>query len=73
MGLPVIDDYHQSLKRIVQRISRICLSEEFLALTKELEILYSSSYNGCAPIFAYQDALYAIFAQEEIELSKMKA
>lgn len=73
MGLPVIDEHHQSLKKIVQQISQICLSEEFLALSKELERLYARSCAEHASIIAFQDALYTIFAQEEIELRNIWA
>ncbi len=69
MGLPVIYEYHQNLKLVVQQISQICLSEEFLALTRELETLYSRNQTERASILAFQDALYALIAQKEIELS----
>lgn len=68
MGLPVIDDYHQKLNRFVKLVSDICMSGEFLALKKELESIYSQYNVEGASILAFQDALYAIIAQEEMEV-----
>lgn len=68
MGFPVIHEYHHDLRKMVQQISQICLSEEFLALTEELEGLYARTEADRASIIAFQDALYALIAQEEIEL-----
>ncbi len=71
MGLPVIDEYHQDLNKFVQRISEICMSGEFLALKKELEGIYNQYNVEEASILAFQDALYAIIAQEGVELSNL--
>lgn len=68
MGIPVIDEYHQDLNKIVQLISRICMSGEFLTLKKELEIMYHQCGADSDSMLAFQDALYAIIAQEEMEL-----
>jgi hypothetical protein len=68
LGLPVIHEYHHNLKKVVQQISQICLSEEFISLTKELEELYARTQAERAAITAFQDALYTLIAQEEIEL-----
>lgn len=67
MGLPVLDEYHQDLNKFVQRISRICMSGEFLALKKELEGIYNKQQVEGASMLAFQDALYALIAQEEAE------
>ncbi len=72
MGLPVIDEYHQDLKKIVQRISHICMSEEFLALKKELETIYTCCDAEHASILAFQDALYALIAQEELDFRQFQ-
>ncbi|MDD4358990.1 MAG: hypothetical protein PHX16_01040 [Syntrophaceticus sp.] len=69
MGLPVIHEYHHDLKKVVQQIAQICLSEEFITLKKELEELYARTPQlERAFSTAFQDALYAIIAQEEIEM-----
>lgn len=69
MGLPVIHEYHHDLKKVVQQIAQICLSEEFITLKKELEELYVKTPQlERAFSTAFQDALYAIIAQEEIEM-----
>jgi hypothetical protein len=68
LGLPEIDECHQDLRKIVQRISSICMSGQFLALKKELETLYCHSSNEHTAAEVFQDALYAIIAQEEMDL-----
>ena len=73
MTLPVMDERHQELKRIVSLVTLICLSEEFMALRKELESLYLKHDNESAPVLAFQDALYSLIAQEEIDFLRVKA
>jgi len=68
LGLPVIHEYHHNLKRVVQQISQICLSEEFISLAKELEAFYARTQAERAAVIAFQDALYALIAQNDIEL-----
>ncbi len=67
MVLPVVDDNHQELKKMVHIISAICLSDEFLALRQELEEIYiqGGADQVHAPFLAFEDALYALMAQEE--------
>ncbi|HBG22233.1 MAG TPA: hypothetical protein DDW83_03130 [Peptococcaceae bacterium] len=65
----MIHEYHHDLKKVVQQIAQICLSEEFITLKKELEELYARTPQlERAFSTAFQDALYAIIAQEEIEM-----
>lgn len=64
----MIDEYHQGLRKIVQQISHICMSEEFLALKKELEAIYTYCDTEHASILAFQDALYALIAQKGLDL-----
>lgn len=71
MGLPVIDEYHQDLNKFVRLISQICMSGEFLALKKELESIYNQQNMEGASILAFQDALYAIIAQEGVEVGSL--
>lgn len=72
--LPVMDERHQEIRNQVQYITAICLSEEFLALKKELEKIYKrSTPEEHAAILAFQDALYSILAQEEIGFSVSRA
>lgn len=74
MGLPVIHEYHHDLIRVVQQIAQICLSEEFIALKKELEELYAGTpQTERACTTAFQDALYTMIAQEEIEMHNTSA
>ncbi len=67
MALPVMDERHQELKRMVQLVSVICFSEEFLMLSKELESLYLKAGNEKALMLAFQDALYSLLSQEEVD------
>jgi hypothetical protein len=74
LGLPVIHEYHHDLIRVVQQIAQICLSEEFIALKKELEELYAGTpQTERAFTTAFQDALYTMIAQEEIEMHNTSA
>lgn len=73
MAKPVIDDSHPEIRRIVQKISYICTSNEFLALTKELELLYRRSGEEEPAILAFQDALYTLIVQEDIDLLRSRA
>jgi len=72
MALPVMDERHQELRRVVQLVSVICLSEEFLTLRKELESLYLKSGNEKALVLAFQDALYSLMAQEEVDFRRVR-
>ncbi|NPV25975.1 MAG: hypothetical protein HPY81_00685 [Firmicutes bacterium] len=73
MAQPVIDDSHHELRRIVQKISYICTSDEFQALKKELETLYRRYGTEQPAISAFQDALYTLLVQEEIDLLRSRA
>lgn len=68
MNLPIMDERHQELRRMVQLVTLICLSEEFTALKKELESLYFKDAREDASILAFQDALYSLMAQQEVDL-----
>lgn len=73
MTTPLVDDRHQELRLIVQVVSLICLSEEFTALKKELESLYLRLGNEPASVLAFQDALYSLMAQEELDFRRARA
>jgi hypothetical protein len=72
MVLPMVDDHHKDIRQIVQKISLICLSDEFLLLKKELESLYQRSGSEHASVLAFQDALYSMIAQEEIDVGRLR-
>lgn len=70
MGVPKIDLPEEEIKRWLNHIALICLSEDFQSLKKELEKIYlQASTEEDAQIAAFQDALYAFLAQEEDELT----
>lgn len=70
--LPVRDDDHQQLSDYSNTVASICLSETFLSLKKELE----RHYRGSDPEdmtfsrLAFQDALYTLMAEEELDFGK---
>jgi hypothetical protein len=70
LGLPVIDEYHQDLRKIVQRVANVCMSSEFLTLKRELEAIYGRTRGERPSLSAFQDALYAILAQEETDFGQ---
>ncbi|WP_041274582.1 hypothetical protein [Desulforamulus reducens] len=65
MGYPKIDTPDEEVKRWLNHIALICVSEEFQSLKRELESLYVRSNMDNVRITAFQDALYAFLAQEE--------
>jgi hypothetical protein len=69
MGVPKLDSPEEEIKRWVNHIALICLSEDFQTLKKELETVYKRSDIEDFRTMAFQDALYAFLAQEEENLS----
>jgi uncharacterized membrane protein YqiK len=69
VGVPKLDSPEEEIKRWVNHIALICLSEEFQTLKKELETIYSKSNIEDFTTMAFQDALYAFLAQEEENIS----
>ncbi|MDA8211878.1 MAG: hypothetical protein M0021_08380 [Clostridia bacterium] len=59
------DSREDELKRFIQQISAICMSEEFQVLRKELEAMYVRCKVENATIIAFQDALYSLLVQED--------
>lgn len=69
MGFPNYDLSEDEMKKWIDRIAVICLSEEFQRLKDELEALYRASGIGDsadeARMCAFSDALYAFLAEKE--------
>jgi hypothetical protein len=65
MGAPGYDFPEEEIKRWLNHIALICLSEDFQKLKKELETIYSRSNVEDYRTMAFQDALYAFLSQEE--------
>ena len=65
MGVPKFDSPEEEIKKWLNHIAMICLSEEFQSLKKELEIIYLQSNMENFRLMAFQDALYAFLSQEE--------
>ncbi|WP_031514434.1 hypothetical protein [Desulfofalx alkaliphila] len=65
MGAPKCDSPEEEIKRWLNHIALICLSEEFQNLKRELESLYVKSNVDNVRLIAFQDALYAFLAQQQ--------
>ena len=65
VGVPKFDSPEEEIKKWINHITLICLSEEFQNLKKELEKTYRLSSVEDYRTAAFQDALYAFLAQEE--------
>lgn len=65
MGVPRLDSPDEEIKKWLNHIALICLSEEFQELKKELEQIYRQSEVENYTLAAFVDALYAFVAQEE--------
>lgn len=70
MGMPRFDS-DEEIKNWLNHIALICLSEDFQALKKELEKIYSQSQIEDAQLVAFKDALYAFLAQEEDKMTRL--
>lgn len=67
--IPKSDSPEEEMKKWLNHIALICLSEEFQELKKELETIYSQSNSDEFRIMAFQDALYVFLSQEEENLA----
>ncbi|MFZ5597906.1 MAG: hypothetical protein ACOY31_12950 [Bacillota bacterium] len=65
MGVPKLDSPEEEIKKWVNHIALICLSEDFQKLKKELEVIYSGLNIEDYMITAFKDALYAFLSQED--------
>lgn len=69
MVIPKSDSPEEEMKKWLNHIAIICLSEEFQELRKELETIYSQSNGDKFRIMAFQDALFVFLSQEEENLA----
>ncbi|MDD2443870.1 MAG: hypothetical protein PHS52_05165 [Desulfotomaculaceae bacterium] len=69
MGVPKFDFPEEEIKKWLNYIALICLSDEFQSLKKELEAIYVRSDIEDVRLHAFQDALYAFLAQDEDDRS----
>jgi len=67
VGVPKFDSPEEEIKKWLNHIALICLSEEFQSLKKELETIYLQSNMEDVRLTAFQDALYAFLTQGEDE------
>jgi len=64
LNIPRFDSPEEEIKKWLNYIAVICLSEEFQSLKKELESIYLRSNMEDVQLTAFQDALYAFLSQE---------
>ena len=67
MVVPKFDSQEEEIKKWLNHIALICLSDEFQTLKQELERIYLQSEMENVRLTAFQDALYAFLAQENEE------
>jgi len=67
MGVPKFDSPEEEIKKWLNQIALICLSEEFQKLKNELENIYLQCNMEDVGLAAFQDALYAFLAEKEDE------
>lgn len=72
VGAPVTDPRHAEMDDLAKRITGLCLSPEFTNLRRELEQLYRKDGSEWPVRQAFQDALYTLMVQEEIDRYKAK-
>lgn len=65
MGVPKCDSPDEEIKRWLNHIALICLSDEFQSLKRELETQYVKSNMDNVRLVAFQDALFAFLAQND--------
>ena len=70
MGVPRFDSPDEEIKKWLNHIALICLSEDFQNLKKELERIYAQSQMKDPQLMAFKDALYAFLTQEEDETTR---
>jgi len=67
LSVPKFDSPEEEIKKWLNYIALICLSEEFQSLKIELENIYLQSNVENVRLTAFQDALYAFLSQESDE------
>lgn len=67
MGVPKFDSSEEEIKKWLNQIALICLSEEFKKLKNELENIYLECNIKDVGLVAFQDALYVFLAENEGE------
>lgn len=67
MRIAMVDLQDQDVRTLIQLVSYICYSEEFLSLKQELEYLYSAAGVENPSVSAFQDTLYTLLCQHEDE------
>lgn len=65
MVIAISDSREEEIRRIINQVAEICLSNEFVELKNELERIYFKNGIDNALLTAFQDALYSILVQQE--------
>ena len=70
MVIAHFDSRDEEIRKMINQFAEICLSKEFIELKTELEQVYFRNGVENALLTAFQDAMYAILAQQEGARSK---
>ncbi len=65
MVIAASDSREEEIRKFINEVAEICLSDEFINLKHELESLYFKNGIENALLTAFQDALFSILAQRE--------
>lgn len=65
MVIARFDSRDEEIRKLINQFAEICLSKEFIELKTELEQVYLKNNIENALLTAFQDAIYAILAQQE--------
>ena len=65
MVIARFDSREEDVIKIINQIAEICITKEFTDLKAELESIYFKNGIENALLTAFQDALYAVWTQEE--------
>ncbi|HEX3016048.1 MAG TPA: hypothetical protein VHQ46_06695 [Desulfobacteria bacterium] len=69
---PVVDSRHLNLEELVKVVTELCFRADFRNLCNELERIYRLSGSEKPTRQAFQDALYTLMVQEEVESFRVK-
>lgn len=68
MKYPTVDSRDARLFQLCREVARICISEEFQHLNREMVKLYRKSGVSDPYLVAFQDTLFSLFLESDSEL-----
>lgn len=67
MKYPTVDLHDARLFQLCREVARICISEEFQRLNREMVKLYRKSGISDPYLVAFQDTLFSLFLESDSE------